>query len=141
MCAGCGVYPCALCVCMCIGVCASARAHVFTLPEITSFLGLPSLHPEVFNDPSTRLNKTKQRTEQASAGSALAELNARSGRTGLGCRSQVLDSRSPSASSRRCGAADTAGPCVTPGTRPWPREEENSLQNSNGSEKRITTKY
>ena len=75
--AGCGVGPCALCVCTCIGVCARARAHVFTLPETTSFLGLPSLHPEVFNGPSTQLNKTKQRDR-----AGLRGLCAR----GAGCR-------------------------------------------------------
>lgn len=59
-----GVCMCVLCVHVCkarvwhegVGVCASVR-----VPEIRAFLGLPSLHPEVFADPAAPSNKTKPR--------------------------------------------------------------------------------
>lgn len=74
-----------------MGVSASVCLHVFTLPEIRSFLELPSLHPEVFGDPSTQLNKTKQPAEQASDGWVLVEREARL----VSARVPVLRKRRP----------------------------------------------
>ena len=127
-------------------VCGRVCAHVFTLPEIRSFLELPSLHPEVFADPSNQLNKSN-RAEWASDGSALAcgAEHRVGGRPrwrlwlpAAGCRLPVtrrlLAAPPPPRGGHRRGLRDTRH-------RPRATVGGHSLQNSNGSEKRITTKY
>lgn len=108
-------------------VCGLVCAHVFTLPEIRSFLVLPSLHPEVFTDPSNQLNKSN-RAEWASDGSALAcgAEHWVGGRPRWRLWLPAAGCRSPAASSRRRlrRAPGTARACVTPGTGPGPREED-----------------
>lgn len=142
----CCVCPFAMCVSRCVGRArgTSMGACLYLhFQKSDPFLELPSLHPEVFADPSTQFNKTKPPGRVD-----FRRLGARGAERPGGCRPRRrlrLRLRLPLVRS-------LLGPPLPPrgghsrglrDTRHRPRAEGggNSLQNSNGSEKRITTKY